>query len=232
MSHNPSRIGIALVVFLLFPCPSFAADYQSTYVTPEDLPPQLLVPPPAEGSAAWKKDIQDVLRAQRHVSESDLAAMRDEQHVRLDSITSGLGPNFTREKLPKTFALLDHVFTDALVVTEADKKFWHTRRPYLTDPRVKLYVDRIDSSPGYPSGHTSSMRVVAEILGVLMPDRLQDLRIRAEAIAHHREEAGAHSPSDLEGGRMLAMLIVGALLKSDAFQDDLAAAREEIAPHD
>jgi acid phosphatase (class A) len=139
-----------------------------------------------------------------------------------------MGADFTSEKFPKTFALLNHVYTDTLLITEADKKYWHTRRPYLTDHQVKLLIDPIDSSPAYPSGHTSSGRVMAEVLGMVVPEKLSALRDRAEMIAQDRIAAGVHYPSDIGAGRMLAMLIVGALLQNHDFQNDLAAAREEI----
>lgn len=199
------------------------------YVQATFLPPQLLPPPPAEGSKAWHQQVDVVLQAQRDMPSHDLAAMKDEQHVRLEQMTTVLGSSFTRERLPKTFALLDRVASGTGQVVEADKKFWHTRRPYLTDPHVKLLIDPIDDSPAYPSGHTASARVLAEVLGMLAPEKLPALRARADAIARHRVEAGVHYPVDLDGGRMLAMLIVGSLTASDDFQSDLAAAKKEIA---
>jgi acid phosphatase (class A) len=206
-----------------------AAEQTYTYIAPETLPPQLLAPPPKEGSAAWRQEIDSVLTAQKSISRADLAALRDEQHLRFDLMTAVIGPDFTPQRFPKSFALLDHVLRDAGGVTEADKQFWHTRRPYLTDARVKLLVNPVDASPAYPSGHTSETRVLAEILGLLYPQKLEALRTRAAAIARHRVEAGVHYPFDVTGGECLAMLILGALLDNDAFQEDLGAARQEIA---
>jgi len=199
------------------------------YIAPETLPPSLLIPPPTEGTVVAHKDVQAVIAAQKHISESDRAALVNEQHMRLELMTDVMGAHFTREQYPKTFALLDHVLSDAAAITEKDKFFWHIRRPYLVDHRVKLLVDPIDASPAYPSGHTSESRVIAEVLGLLYPDHLTDLRTHANVIAWHRVEAGVHYPTDLEGGRMLAMLMTGAFLQSDDFQNDLAAARAEIA---
>ena len=201
----------------------------SFYTQPQLLPPQLLVPPPAQGSAAWRKQIDAVIQAQKEIPAQDLAALKDEQNLPVEAITSVLGDSFTRDRLPKTFAMLDRVARGTGQVVEADKKFWHTRRPYLSDKRVKLLVDPIDSSPSYPSGHTAQSRVLAEVLGMLFPASLPALRARADAVAHHRVEAGVHYPVDLDGGRMLAMLIVGSMLANDDFQDDLLVARKEIA---
>jgi acid phosphatase (class A) len=220
---------IALAILLAsasYTCPAFADDH---YVTTADLPPQLLSPPPDEGSEAWHKNVHEVIMAQHHMSPADMAALRDEQHLRLELMTSAVGPDFTRDKYPTTFALLDRVFADSEAISGADKQYWHTRRPYLTNKDVKLYVDPIDKSPSYPSGHTTGSRVLAEVLGMLYPTKLADLRERAAAIAYHRIEAGVHYPCDIDGGRMLAMLIVGATIKSSDFQHDVAAARDEIA---
>lgn len=225
------RLGLMFVLGLLVigSDASHASEHESHYVSSIDLPPQLLPPPPEEGSKEWKKNIQGVLAAQQHIAKKDSAAIRDEQHLRLSLITNVIGTDFTAEKFPRTYELLQNVFEDSEFITGADKKFWHTRRPYLTDKQVKLFVDRIDSNPAYPSGHTSASRVAAEVLGMLFPDRLGDLRARAESIAYHRVQAGVHYPVDVEGGRMLAMMIIGALSKSADFQSDLTAAKEEIA---
>jgi acid phosphatase (class A) len=213
----------------LAPTPAWAFDPAQIYVRAQFLPPQLLPPPPGEGDAVWRKQIDQVLKAQHNLSESERAAIRDEQKLRIELMTSVMGLNFTRDNLPKTFALLDHVMASVEQVTDADKKFWRTRRPYLTDTRIKLYVDPIDASPSYPSGHTAASRALAEVLGMLVPEKRGDLRARADIIAFHRVEAGVHYPVDLDAGRILAMLVVGSMMANDDFQDDLAASRKEIA---
>ena len=176
----------------------------AAYVAPATLPPQLLVPPPDEGSESWRQEIDGVLKAQKNVSATDLAAMRNEQHVTVALIAKTIGDDFAPQRFPKTFALLGHVLEDAGRVSYADKKFWHTRRPYLTDHRVTLLVDPVDDNPAYPSGHATATRVLAEVLGLLYPERLEALRARAFEIAQHRIEAGVHYPVDIRGGETLA----------------------------
>ncbi|MDE1900494.1 MAG: phosphatase PAP2 family protein [Alphaproteobacteria bacterium] len=199
------------------------------YVDPALLPPALLPPPPAEGSPAWRLQTDGVIAAQRLLSAGTIADIRNEQHIRVGLVTSVLEPAFTPARFPKTFALLNRVFANVTAVTETDKQFWHTRRPYLTDNHVKLYVDRLDDSPSYPSGHTSESRTVAEVLGMLFPEKRDALRARADQIATDRIKAGAHYPVDIAAGRALAMMMIGALMNDADFRADLAAARAEIA---
>ncbi|MDR3425564.1 MAG: phosphatase PAP2 family protein [Alphaproteobacteria bacterium] len=225
----PGIVFLAFLAVAAFPAKGWAFDSAQSYVQTQFLPPQLLPPPPAADSKAQRAQIDAVIHAQQGLSETELAALRNEQYLRIDLMTSVLGPSFNRARLPKTFAMLDRVFGSAEQVTEADKKFWRTRRPYLSDPRVKLYVDPIDDSPSYPSGHTTASRVLAEVLGMLAPDQRAALRARAEDIARRRVEAGVHYPVDLEAGRTLALLIVGALTANKDFQDDLVAAKNEVA---
>jgi acid phosphatase (class A) len=210
------------------PTPVWAFDPAQTYVQPQFLPPQLLPPPPVEGDSVWHKQLDHVLKSQRGLPGSEIAAIKDEQRLRIELLTSVVGPNFTRENLPKTCELLDHVLASIERVSSADKKFWHTRRPYLTDMHVRLYVDPIDASPSYPSGHAAGSRVLAEVIGMLVPEKLAALRARADEIGQHRVEAGVHFPNDIQAGRMLAMLVVGAMLANDDFEDDLMLARKEL----
>lgn len=199
------------------------------YVSSKDLPPQLLPAPLPVNSIAAQDNIKAVLAAQQHISAKDLKEMKEEQKLRLDIMTKTLGNDFTRDHFPKTYTLLDHVMYDVSAITFTDKAYWHTKRPYLIDPHVKLLIDPLDNNPAYPSGHTCASYVIAEVLGQLYPGRQLDLRSRAAAIAHHRIEAGVHSPDDIEAGRLLAMQILGALMVNDDFQIDFLAAHDEIA---
>jgi len=230
LSRKHFFLACVLSLVLAFPARPYAGGEVpgAFYIAPENLLPSLLVPPPAEGSMAQHKQIQAVIAAQKHITAADRVALRDEQHMRIAIVTEIMGDDFSREHKPKTFALLDHVMADARSITEADKNYWHIRRPYLCDAHVKLLVDPINASPAYPSGHTAESRVIAEVLGLLYPDKLAALRMRAEAIAWHRVEAGVHYPADLESGRMLAMLIMGGLMQNDDFRRDLESARAEV----
>ncbi len=218
-----------LSLVLLSPSAGMAAEEcLSSYLDPSVVAPEMLPAPPAERTSAWNEQVKAVMAAQTSVRADDLTAMRNEQHMRPELMTGLLGGGFTRANLPQTFNLLDRVLADAACINNNAKIYWHTRRPFVADPRVKLMVAPVTSN-AYPSGHTNGARVLAEVLGMLLPEKREVLRAQADVIAWHRVQAGVHYPNDLTGGNIEAMLTVGALLTQPGFQQDLAKARAELA---
>lgn len=112
-------------------------------------------------------------------------------------------------------------------VADDSKKYWKTKRPFLSDKRIKALVN-ISETPAYPSGHTTSSFVTAKILGLLIPQKAAQFDFYAEKIANHRVLVGMHFPHDLRGGRHLGFLIVGGLLQNKDFLNDFAAAKTEL----
>jgi acid phosphatase (class A) len=211
---------LALLLSLLA-FPAFAGHY----INADAVPPTLLAPPHAEQSEAWRRDVRAIAALQKQAAKEEIAAAAAEYKMRPDLLTPVVGA--TREKNPKLFQLLDRADADGDEVTDAFKAHWKTRRPYLATKDVKALIDA-HGNPAYPSGHTSRGVMLAEILGELYPEQREALRMRAEEIARHRVLTGMHYPVDVEGGRALARMMLGALWQSDAFRRDFAAARAEI----
>lgn len=205
-------------------------DAPQPYLDAKNFPPELLPVPPQEGTKAHRWQVEAVLTAQQQITADDKSAMLDEQHLRLELLTDTLADNVARDTHPAIFHLLDRVWADTRGITDQAKNFWHTRRPYLVDSRVTLGVDPLDNSPAYPSGHTCGSMVAAEVLGLIFPKQRATLYAKAESIARNRVLAGVHYPNDLDGGRLLAMQIIGALMQNEEFRADLAAAKAEVEP--
>jgi acid phosphatase (class A) len=196
------------------------------YLPAGALSPELLPAPPAEKTAEHKKQLQLVRAAQKKIRANELTAITDEARLNITHITSVIGIN-NAEHHPALFHLLERVLETGDSATGKAKKFWNTRRPFIVDKTVKLRGDRIES-PSYPSGHTMESRLLAEVVGLLASDKRGALRARADEIAWHRVQAGVHYPNDLEGGKLLAMLVLGNLLSDADFQRDLSAAATEL----
>lgn len=200
--------------------------WAGNYIDTGTISPTLLAPPPAEQTEAWNADVAQIVALQKKATTQDIAKAASEKHLRPEMVAEVLGKEVTRAKFPKLFSLLDKVEADGRVVNEAAKQHWATRRPYLASKDVKPLIDA-HTNPAYPSGHTSGSLIFAEVLAMIYPEKQEQLLARAAEIAQHRVLAGMHYLHDVEGGRRLAALVLDALMKSESFRADLAAAKAE-----
>ena len=70
--------------------------------------------------------------------------------------------------------------------------------------------------------------VVTQILGMLIPQKEQDLKKLAQKISYRRILVGMHYPHDIIAGEQLARLILGGLLQNEEFRKDFENARLEL----
>jgi acid phosphatase (class A) len=87
----------------------------------------------------------------------------------------------------------------------------------------------LTNNPDYPSGHTIFSWTAGSVLAEVVPDRAAQIMVRARAFGENRVVCGLHSPSAVEGGRVIATALVAALHASAAFRADLEAVRTEVA---
>jgi acid phosphatase (class A) len=184
-------------------------------------------PAPLPDSAQDKADLQGVLQLQASRTPADIAEARDDEKFRLEIVAGPLGPDFTAQKYPAAFALLERVQQDESVLNSTLKKEYKRLRPYEAHPEVKALFEVGQFS--YPSGHTSGAYTLAIILGELFPEKKAAFLARAEAVGRSRIVAGVHYPSDVEQGKNLAQALSAALLANADFQRDLSAVKAEIA---
>ena len=218
-----------LILISLFFLPLHA--FAKPYFAAASLPPTLLPAPLPEHSAPWEEEVKSILALQKKAYPAEVKQAEEERNMKAEFLFAGNKEAPTRAANPRLFALLDRVGDTSYGVTDAAKEYFHTKRPYLADPRIKALVQAHDN-PSYPSGHTSGSYVWAYTLGLLMPQESQNYLQRAEEIAQHRVLVGMHYPQDVEAGKKLALLIMGALTQNPEFQRDMAAAKAELRqPH-
>ena len=70
-------------------------------------------------------------------------------------------------------------------------------------------------SPSFPSGHTTYGYMGSLLLAVLVPDRYQEMVVRAAEYGNDRIIMGAHYAMDVLGGRTLATYDLAHLLAND-----------------
>jgi acid phosphatase (class A) len=187
----------------------------------------LLAPPPLPDSAEQAADMAEVQAVYHSATSNDIAAANSENKFNVFNFTPAIGAFFQSNNLPKTTAFFERVQADARTVTDNAKDYYNRPRPYVVDP--SLAHAKPKKHPSYPSGHASETMVLALVLADLFPDKHDAIIAISRNISWHRVEIGDHYPTDIYAGHVLAQAIVKQLKKSDAFQNDFAEAKAEIA---
>jgi acid phosphatase (class A) len=194
---------------------------------------RILPPPPAPDSLAGRADLDAVLQAQawRTPEQVDWARLVDKKlrGVFIGAYGEILGSWFAPEKFPDIVALTNEIVNDVVPLELAAKKVYPRLRPFAADPRVHPCVDRSPTG-SYPSGHTAFAFVWAATMAEIFPERGAEFFERAHRIAWGRVIGGAHFPTDLEGGQVLATAIMAEMNKSEAFQKAVEKCRAEAKP--
>ncbi|MBI1272905.1 MAG: hypothetical protein GC131_02325 [Alphaproteobacteria bacterium] len=208
--------------------PQGAQNAQSAnYLAINDVPTRMLSVPAAKDSPAWKEQLAQVITAQKKLSEAERKAIEAEKDLDPAAAAAVLGRGFTREKLPKTFLLLDRLREDGNKIINGAKNFWKTERPFIASTDVTPLGGK-PSNGAYPGGDAFQAIVWAETLNYLQPDKKEALRKWVDETAFRRVQAGQQFPADSEGGKELAMLVLGELWQSVAYRNDMAEAKFEM----
>ncbi len=93
-------------------------------------------------------------------------------------------------------------------------------RDYFNVPADNIVYNRgpimnLVDSPSYPSGHTTYGYMGSVVLGVLVPERYQQMMARAAEYGNDRILVGAHYAMDVVAGRTLALHDLAHLLAND-----------------
>ena len=91
---------------------------------------------------------------------------------------------------------------------------------YFNSPADNIVYNRgpvmnLIKSPSYPSGHTTYGYTGSVLLAILVPDRYQQMIVRAAEYGNDRIIIGSHYAMDVMGGRTLALYDMAHLLAND-----------------
>ena len=200
------------------------------YLTPADIEPARLLPPPsADGTPANKAELAELHRIISTASAERMAQAKwDDDHEDASAFFATIGGGFDLKTLPATAAVLEIVETDASLAGGAAKKFFARKRPWVVDPTIKTCDPDDKPLTSYPSGHSMMGYSVAMTLAVLIPEKAQAVMARASDYAVSRAVCGAHYPSDTEASQALSATVVTSLMHDPQFRARLDAARAEL----
>lgn len=168
----------------------------------------------APSDEVTRREIEALLALQAARTPEQLALIRAE--------VGALEPLFLRRMggaegtHPKTMAVLRAAVAEVDWFLFAEKFALMRLRPHQVDSRIEPAI-RVPRHPAFPSGHAGEAATLARVAAALVPALEADLDAYAQAIAHHREIAGVHYPSDSVEGRRLGHAVAAALLADPSF---------------
>lgn len=240
--HRSTSLAMAILLAL----PTFAQtapephrkylEATSNYLKAETVDLRALPAPPQPGSLAAEADLETILQVQAWRTDAQVAFAKEVDRMDAFEGAEALGAWFTRERLPVTARLLEQAMGDGEALNMVAKLKYKRLRPPFQDPRVQPCAPV--QKPGtwvppasfysYPSGHATSIFILAAIYADLVPDRAEAVQAWAHRAAWGRMIAGVHFPSDDVGGRILAGIAVSTLKANPAFRAALERCRAEI----
>jgi acid phosphatase (class A) len=194
----------------------------------------ILPPAPVKGTTRYDAD-RRMFRLTRKIQTTDpdrwaLALNDDNSAGLIKGFSCAVGVELTRQNAPKFMSMVPRIGVEsarAITVKDTYKRL----RPFLID-KGPTCIDQngpIKGSYDYPSGHNTFSWAVGLILAELVPDRANEILVRARVFGESRLVCGVHNMSAVEAGRTNGSILTAALHGSPEFRADLDAARAEIA---
>ena len=217
-------VAAALSCALALPC--IAADGPG--LTAAAYPPaQILPAPPADGSPAQKRELDEIHQAQSGMTEADFArAAADDKAEDASAFNAVVGVDL--KVLPKTWALLATVRNEEKGAAKLAKNYFQSNRPWVLDPALKTCTRADAPQSSYPSGHSTMGYSMAIVLAALVPDKAPAILDRARTYAENRIVCGVHYRSDIVAGQALGTAVAEKLLADPRFAADFGAAKSEL----
>jgi len=198
-----------------------------------DLMP-VLPPAPQKGDATYEHDrrifretrkYQGTPRWEMASGDAQLGTAQMLQHF-----SCSLDIELTPQQAPRMVQILQRATRDASQAMGKAKDFYKRQRPYLIDqgPTCRPPAET-GNSFDYPSGHTTAGWSWAMVLAQIDTDHAVPILERGRAIGDSRVICGVHNASAVQGARFLVGATMAVVMGTEAYQSDLAAARQELA---
>lgn len=212
---------IKILVFLVLANTAFAQGFEleAKILKPskiQDLIGYLL---PKPGSSEEKKDFEIIFQYQNTRTIQDCQVARNDMDTSLKGMFGGDHKILTDDEVKR----MKHFLAKAKVSIGANialaKNIFKRPRPYVANHNVKPCID-LESSYAFPSGHSLLMRVYANILSRVYPERAKMFMDRAHQYALSRVIGGVHHPSDIEASAVMGDYLAEKMIETEAFLEN------------
>lgn len=187
----------------------------------------ILPPPPANDSAQTKAELGEILTLQVTRTPEMVANAQADAVEDVWRFANVMGPEFSKDKLPKFSAFFDRVVATEGAVVDPAKDVFKRPRPHQLSDLVKPAV-KISSSGAWPSGHTTVGTLMGIVLSNMVPEKKAEIMARAWDYGNNRIVGGIHYRSDVEMGRIAGSVIAATIMRHDDFKAEFAEARTEL----
>jgi acid phosphatase (class A) len=189
----------------------------------------LFAAPPAAGSAAARRELDELLELQNHRTPVEVAAAQADRKKDVSRFYAALGLDAGHPPdLPALQRITDRAEAEIGPYLRAAKEKYRRLRPYEVEPKLKPCIDHVKGDLSYPSGHASYGYLMGYLLSELVPERRLALTERADEFARQRLVCGVHFRSDIEAGQRGALFLFGKMHESTAYREDALAASKEL----
>ncbi len=205
------------------------------YLAPGALDIMTVLPPaPRAGEVRYEND-RRVFRETRALEGSPRWAMASSDAELGDAallrhFSCSLGIELTPAQAPRLITLLQRTSRDTSAAVGRAKDSYKRQRPFWIDAgNICRPREELGNSFDYPSGHATAGWTWAMVLTQVAPDHATALLARGRSYGESRIVCGVHNASAVEGGRLTATSVVTVAAATADYQQDLAAARTELA---
>ena len=191
----------------------------------------LLPPPPTDGSALDRRDMEGVLELQKGVTPARREQIEADTEQTVYQVAGKvLGPSFTKDRFPLAGAFFDKIRDDSAVGVRDIKQKYKRLRPFQANKQVQTpeNIARASQGPTYPSGHSTFGAEVALLASMMVPDKAGELHARGWEYGEQRIASGVAYPSDWETAHIGATLMVALMMQKPAFKSDFEAVKAEL----
>ena len=196
------------------------------YIDPAKFDSTRYMSPPPVGLEA-EEDMLAVVRWQdkRTAAMAAQTVIDSEQSVFV--FADVVGEKFSAANFPTARKFFRAVYRTESHLNKQGKERWARLRPPGQNDQIKP-VSRFANQGSYPSGHAAFGWLTGIVLADMIPEKRDEIMARARAFGLNRIIGGAHFPSDVEAGRILAVACAVEMRNNPAFLADFAEAKREV----
>lgn len=180
---------------------------------------------PANRSANTQAELAYLHTLAAARTEAQIAEIQQELQLQTTHFNQQSYAQLLAEKV-QTQLLIETILPEFSALVLAHKEHFDRVRPSVLDETLSTVI-AVPGHPSYPSGHAAQSMLIALLLGVVDPAHAETYKTDAVRIAHNREIAGVHYPSDSAAGRALAEAYFALLKENIDFVQMVEAAKME-----